>query len=371
MQYHHNNAPDKMQKIMVNSFHELKRSLTFDDVTIVPRKSRINSREECDTTTKLSRNINLKTPIIGSPMDTVTEWRMAEALSDLGGIGFIHRFMSIEDQVDQIQMMRADSRVGGTIGAKGDYLERAKALEGAGAEVLLIDVAHGHHLLLYEALQELKATINIDIIAGSVSTYQGTLELLNWGADGVRVGQGNGSLCETRIKTGCGVPQVTALLEAQRALVDYLHPNQNLLSKNRPSIISCGGIRVPGDLAKAMVAGADAVILGSLLAGTKEAPGDIMRMGDWPNEQLFKSYRGSASLEAKKARGEAEKNIEGNSKLIPYKGKVKRIFNDLMDGLKSAMSYTGAKDMQIFHRFAQFTEVTNAGLLESHPHLRR
>jgi len=371
MKYNFGNLADSLPAIKaIERFHELKKALTFDDVTIIPRKSRINSRDECDTTTQISRNVKTRAPIIGSPMDTVTERSMAQALNDLGGIGFIHRFMSIDEQIDQIKSMVQGSNVGGTIGVKDDYLERAQELEKAGATVLLIDVAHGDHTLVIKALDELKKHIKIDIIAGSVSTRSGTKHLLDHGADGIRVGQGNGSLCETRIKTGCGVPQITALLNAQIALEEYLHRNPNERA-NRPSIISCGGIRVPGDLAKAVVAGADSVILGSLLAGTKEAPGDILRMGDWPNEQLFKSYRGSASLEAKRARGEVEKNIEGNSKLIPYKGKVKRIFNDLMDGLKSAMSYTGTSGIRSFQWAAQLNEVTNAGLEESHPHLRK
>ncbi|MBT7929611.1 guanosine monophosphate reductase, partial [Candidatus Peregrinibacteria bacterium] len=271
------------------------------------------------------------------------------------GIGFIHRFMPIEEQVACIE--KSCGRVGGTIGVTGDYRLHTSKLIDAGATVILIDVAHGHHMLVENALKRLKPLYpTIPFIAGSISTAEAAEALIAWGADALRVGQGNGSLCETRVKTGCGVPQITALQEIKK------------VSGNTP-IISCGGIRTPGDFAKAIAAGADTVILGSLLAGTKESPGDIKRQGTWPNEVLFKEYRGSASASAKKARGEEVKNIEGNSKQIPYKGKVERIIDDLMYGLRSAMSYVGAIDIKSFQERAEFMEVTNAGIAESKPHL--
>ncbi len=336
----------------------MKECLTFDDVSIIPKYSDILHREDCSTITKISKNIYLEIPISSSPMDTVTEFEMAKAMAHLGGVGFIHRFMSIENQVKMMKRF-VSLTVGATIGATSDCVERAQALVDHGCKIILIDVAHGHHLLVKDTIRRLKneVTGNYDIVAGNIATRDAAQFLCEAGADAVRVGVGSGSLCSTRIQTGVGIPMVSAIRDVVSVCDDY-----------GISVIADGGIRTPGDVAKAIVAGADCVMLGNLLSGTKETPGSITKTGMWPNEILQKKYRGSASLEAKSDRGEIH-NVEGYSTTIPYKGKVKRIINDILDGLKSSMSYVGASNLEEFQALAEFVRVTNSGINEAKPYL--
>lgn len=340
----------------------MKYAYTYDDIQIIPKYSEIESRGWCNLTTRYTRQYDIFTPIISAPMDTVTESEMAIALEKSGCAAVIHRFMSIDQQCDEIVKCTNVTYPSAAIGATGDYQERAQALVKAGAKVLLIDVAHGNTLQMKNALTWCKENLpsHVDIIAGNVATAEGAYNLAIWGADAIRVGIGNGSLCETRIRTGIGIPQVTALIDCIQAVE----------SSNRDiPIIADGGIKMTGDVAKALSLGADSVMLGSLLAGTRESPGEIQRMGNWPNEQLFKKYRGSASLETKKAHGMEEKNVEGNSKLIPYKGKVERIINDIKDGVKSSMSYVGADNLSGFRASSEHILITQNGLIEAKPHL--
>lgn len=355
----------------------MKTAYTYDDIQIIPNYSEVKSRSDCSLKTRITRNYSMDIPIVSSPMDTVTEHEMAYALHKLGGFGCIHRFMSIADQVEQVNNVHRHKMEDTTypfneviaypkciaaIGATGDYQERAKELIAAGARILLIDVAHGSTIQMKEALTWCKSNLPsyVDIIAGNVATYDGACRLADWGADAIRVGIGNGALCETRIRTGIGVPQVTAIMDVMDALIE---------SNTDIPIIADGGIRTAGDVAKALSLGADSVMLGSLLAGTRESPGEIQRMGKWPNEELFKKYRGSASAEAKIASGQEAKNVEGNSKLIPYKGKVERIINDICDGVKSAMSYTNSTSILQFYTNSDHIVVTQNGLIEAQPHL--
>jgi IMP dehydrogenase len=219
-------------------------------------------------------------------------------------------------------------------------------------------VAHGHHKLVGEVIGKIKKIISeIEVVAGSVATGEATKYLCEKGADAIRVGIGNGSLCETRIRTGVGIPQVTALIDCVAVADTYNTP-----------VIADGGIRNIGDVCKGLACGADSIMLGSLLSGTKETPGTIEKVGEWPNEQLFKKYRGSASLDSKKIRGD-NKNVEGNHKSVPYKGKLKRILNDVQEGLRSAFSYVGANDISEFHSKVELMQVTVAGQIEAKPHL--
>jgi IMP dehydrogenase len=335
------------------------KGLSFDDVSIIPKYSEIQSRSLCNTKSFLTQNIILETPLVSSPMDTVTEWEMAQALSDLGGIGFIHRFLSIEEQVRQVGLVKKNkSIVGAAIGVSGDFLQRAIELVNSDVDVLLIDIAHGDHALAKQAISLIRKEFpKVQIIAGSVCTSDGTKRLIEWGADAVRVGVSNGSLCETRIRTGVGVPQVTALYNSIKSANEYKIP-----------VIADGGCRMIGDICKALALGASTVMLGSLFSGTKECPGPILRQGKWPNEKLYKSFRGSASIASKRDRGES-KHVEGNQKDVPYKGRVERIINDILDGLKSSMSYVGATDLKHFRDNAELVENTHSSIIEGQPHL--
>ena len=198
---------------------------------------------------------------------------------------------------------------------------------------------------------------NVEVIGGSIATKKAAQDLCEWGVDGIRVGIGNGSLCETRIRTGVGLPQVSVLSDVCSVADTYNVP-----------CIADGGVRYVGDVAKGLGAGADSVMLGSIIAGTKETPGNTHKVGEWPNEKLYKKYRGSASLDSKSDRGEYD-NVEGNSKIIPYKGKVNRIISDIRDGLSSAFSYVGASDVLDFQSKCEFVQVTQAGVIEAKPHL--
>ena len=375
----------------------MKRCLTFDDVQIVPKYSEINHRADVDLTSRFTKNTILRIPVVSSPMDTITEYDMALEMMDWGGVGVIHRFMSIEYQSDMMSRlykewdsyfdilgnsitksdwedlkdilpmndsMKKDdydiwkkTPLCASIGITGDYLERAQELVKNGCNVLLIDVAHGHHKLVKEGVRRLKNELKgtYEIIGGSIATKRAAQDLCDWGVDGVRVGIGNGSLCETRIRTGVGIPQVTTLLDVCSICDTYDVP-----------VVADGGIRNIGDVCKGLGCGADTIMLGSLLSGTKETPGDISKVGLWPNEKLYKKYRGSASVESKLDRGEI-KNVEGNSKTVPYKGKIKRIIDDIMDGLKSSMSYVGASNLEEYRSMVEFVRVTQSGVREAFP----
>ena len=400
----------------------MKKYLTYDDVNIVPKYSELESRDKVKLNTQFTKNTELTIPIVSSPMDTVTEEDMAIEMMEWGGVGVIHRFNTIEEQSKMMKSLHrewdswfdigtnirgddeertidkewqewwdgysrsnpptkedwkdlkdrffwADSMIRdekawkkkplcAAIGVTGDYLERAKELVLNGCNVILIDVAHGHHKFVGEAIEEIKSKIsNTEVIAGSIATGDGAKFLCEKGADAIRVGVGNGSLCETRIRTGVGIPQVSALIDCVTVADSYDVP-----------IIADGGIRNVGDVCKGLGCGADTIMVGSLLSGTKESPGSIEKKGQWPNEQLFKKYRGSASLDSKSDRGE-DKNVEGNHKVIPYKGKVKRIINDIRDGISSSCSYVGASNLEEYRSLVELVEVTRAGQVEAQPHL--
>jgi IMP dehydrogenase len=337
-----------------------KKAYTYDDINLIPSYSEVESRKNIDLTAQFTKNYKIKIPLIASPMDTVCGVEMAVAMMRLGGVGIIHRFMTIDSQSKSVSIVAdiakkenydSDTPIAAAIGANGDYLERSQELTKNGANVILIDVAHGHHKFVKIALEKLKQTLPdyVDVIAGNITTHQAAIDLVNWGADALRTGVGNGSLCTTRIKTGFGIPSITAI--------------EDVSEVSTVPIIADGGIRTSGDIAKALAVGASTVMLGSLLAGTKESPGRIL---ETPNG-LFKRYRGAASLETKSVHGMEERNVEGESTVIPFKGGISFVIEGLLDGLRSALSYAGASNLGEFN--PEYVVVTPAGATEARPHL--
>ena len=340
----------------------MKQYLTYDDVQITPKYSDIEHRKDCNTITRVTKNVWLDIPLVSSPMDTVTDFDMCMEMDRLGGMGFLHRFnkpFEIANTIQWFRNERPDGTIGASIGVTGDYINDAQLYVDNGAQVILIDVAHGHHKLVKRAVRRIKDEVKgtFDLLVGNVATAEATRDLCEWGADGIRVGVGGGSLCSTRIQTGVGLPMVSSILDCVAVSDEY----------DVPCMVD-GGVRSPADVCKGLGGGADSVMLGSLLSGTKQSPGTITKQGMWPNEILQKKYLGSASLECKLERGE-DKNVEGYSTTIPYKGKVKRIINDIMDGLRSSMSYVGAKNIEEYQAKCEFIQVTPNGASEAKPHL--
>ena len=331
------------------------RAFTYDDVLIVPRKSDVRSRREPEIKAKLTKTLTLEKPFISANMDTITESAMAIAMHQQGGLGILHRFMSVEDQVKELQKMKdaGVSILAASIGVNQDFKERAESIVKAGAHVLVIDIAHGHSVSMLETLAWLKDKYpDVQVIAGNVATPDATLDLIEAGADAIKVGIGPGSMCTTRVITGCGVPQLTAVaLCAEIAR-----------SKGVP-IIADGGIKKSGDIMKAIAAGADTVMLGSILSGTLETPGPI-RHGK-------KQYRGMASKAAQVSwRGEVPEGMapEGEDTYVSIKGHVSDVINELAGGLRSGMSYVNATRLGEISQNAQFMEMSPLGLFESGAH---
>jgi len=469
----------------------IRDALTFDDVLLVPKRSSIHSRKDVDLSTRLSRNIKLNIPIVSANMDSVTESAMAISMAHNGGIGIIHRFMSVERQVEEVlKVKRAESviieepytiwpsatmsdakrlmqekgvsgllvvdankkllgiltardllfedndlnrvselmtpmkslhtasadasidearqllrkykleklplvdeeghlrglitskdmvtlaerpqackdskgqlTVGAAVGIREGYIERARALVDAGVDVLVVDVAHGHSDRVLNVVRKLKKELSqVDVIAGNVATPEGTKDLIDAGSDAVKVGIGSGSICITRIVTGAGVPQLTAVLECAEAARESGVP-----------IIADGGIRNSGDITKALAIGASSVMIGSMLAGTEESPGvTVMRNG-----RKYKIHRGMASVGASMKRGteEAEDEAalleyvaEGIEAFVPYRGTSHEILAQLAGGIRSGLSYCGAKTLAELRQNASFVRLTSAALKESYPH---
>jgi IMP dehydrogenase len=351
----------------------IKTAYTYDDIQLIPRYSEIPSRKEINLRTKLSRNYEIMIPFIASPMDTICGYDMAVKLLSMGGVGCIHRFMSIEEQagvVKDIQLYLYQNKeelypiwgdvtkpILAAVGVGEGETDRVDRLVESGCNVILIDVAHGHHKNVKDMIGWIKGKYpHIDVIGGSVATYDGAKDLIDWGADGIRVGIGNGSLCTTRIETGMGIPSITSIEDCVRASVEY--------GNDSVTIIADGGIRTAGDISKAISVGADSVMLGSLLAGTVETPGSIVEKGN----QLYKRYRGSASLETKTVHGLESRNVEGESTIVPFKGGVKFIIMKLQDGLRSSLSYSGVDNITHFQYYTDYVIITQAGMVEAKPH---
>lgn len=335
----------------------MHEALTYDDVLLVPQYSDIESRKEVDLSSYLGANLKLNMPIISSPMDTVTEVDMARAMGMSGGLGIVHRYNNIGKQSEMV-FHSADEgwTVGAAIGMTGDYLERAESLVEHGARILCVDVAHGHHAMMERCLKALKDRFgeDIHIMAGNVATKVGYEALASWGADSVRCNIGGGSICSTRIQTGHGIPGLQTIFECASAGLDV-------------PIIADGGIKNSGDIAKALGAGADFVMLGSLLAGTDESPGMLLADSSGKKQKI---YRGMASRDAQKDwRGRMTSAPEGVTTSIPYKGSVLSVLGDLAMGVRSGFSYTGARTVLEFQTKAKFIKQTGASQVESAAHI--
>ncbi|MEI6038608.1 MAG: IMP dehydrogenase [Actinomycetes bacterium] len=344
--------------------------LTYDDVLLLPDESDVIP-SEVETKTRLTRNINIAVPVLSSAMDTVTEARMAIAMAKAGGIGIIHRNLSIDDQVKNVIEAKKSGIVGAAVGVGDDGFARASALIEAGVDVVVVDTAHGHHRAVLDAVARIrKAFPSIEIIGGNVATRAGAQALINAGVDAVKVGVGPGSICTTRVVAGVGVPQVTAIMEAHKACVKAGIP-----------LIADGGLQYSGDIVKAIVAGADSVMLGSLLAGTEESPGEIIEI----NGLKYKGYRGMGSLGAMQSRGEQKSyskdrymqdDVLAEDKLVPEgiegkvaaRGPVATVVHQLVGGLRSGMGYAGAPTIADLQKNGRLIQITAAGLQESHPH---
>lgn len=358
--------------------------LTFDDILLQPGYSDF-SRSDIDITTQLTRKITLKTPFVSAPMDTVTEAKLAISLAEDGGIGIIHRNLPITAQSKEVSKVKQKGLlVGAAVGASFGFEDRVKELVEAQVDVIVVDSAHGFSTQVIEATNWIKKKYSTtQVIAGSIATYDGAKALIAAGADGLRVGMGPGAICTTRIISGMGVPQITALQETVRAAKTKAIP-----------VIADGGIKYSGDIVKALATGASTVMMGSYFASAEESPGEvhILERSHVPHRfqsiltdkktYKFKSYRGMGSIAAMKqgAKIKSEDEFHGKSYkdrvlvaegvegLVPVKGTVKELLAQSIGGIKSGMYYVGAKTIKELAEKAQFIQITQASLTESHPH---
>ena len=354
-----------------------KEAFSFDDVLLVPQESGVVP-SEVTLSTRLTKNITLNIPVMSAAMDTVTESKMAIAMAQYGGLGVIHKNMTIEQQADLVKAVKAKKvdldeypnsaldKTGNLLAAAGvgvskDMEERVKALIEAGVDVLIVDSAHGHSANVMKTVKYIKANYTIDVIAGNVATAKGTRALIEAGADAVKVGIGPGSICTTRIVSGVGVPQITAIADAAEEATKHGIP-----------VIGDGGIKHSGDITKAIGAGASVVMLGSMLAGHSESPGEIITR----DGMKFKAYRGMGSLGAMyKGSGDrygqegASKFVpEGVEALTPFKGAIHDTLYQLLGGLRSGMGYCGYQTIDELRADSEFIIITSAGMVESRPH---
>ena len=370
----------------------MKNSVCFDDVLLVPKYSSVKSRREIDLSVKM-KNVKWvpRLPIVSSPMDTVTESAMAIKMLKMGGLGVIHRYNSIKEQALVVSDVFEDlhnennfatAGIAAAVGVSGDYLDRATALYDAGARILCVDIAHGHHVLMKTALQELRDVFGdrVHLMAGNVATLEGFNDLADWGANSIRVGIGGGSICSTRIQTGHGMPTLQSIIECAHSDRDAL-------------LIADGGIRTSGDIVKCLAAGADLVMVGSLISGTDETPGDVYVEQASKNLDVsytaivdddgtakyveyntdlgrrYKKYRGMASKEAQVEWRGYQSSDEGVATTVDYKGPVEPILQSLEKGIRSGLSYSGSTTIREFQASSSFIKQSYSGASESSTHI--
>ncbi len=357
----------------------IRLGLTYDDLLLIPQKSEVVPAE-VNLGAYLTPKIHLNVPIVSAAMDTVSEHELAIALARVGGIGMIHKNMSIENQAHEVALVKqaevgenpnaaldGEGRllVGAAVGVGANTLERVAALLEAGADLITVDSAHGHSANILKVVKSMRETYpDLQIIAGNIVTKEAAEDLIKAGANAVKVGIGPGSICTTRVVSGVGMPQASAVDEVA-----------SYCKGKGVCVIADGGLKYSGDIVKALALGADTVMLGSLLAGTKEAPGEVKEI----NGKKFKTYVGMGSLAAMK-RGSADRYFqktttaveklvpEGIEARVPYSGTVEENVYQLCGGLRSGMGYCGAKDLMALRENVHFVQITNAGLKESHPH---
>ena len=343
-----------------------KEALTFDDVSLAPSYSEVLP-SEVSTLTKLSKNLHLKIPLISSAMDTVTEAKMAISIAKLGGIGVIHRNLPIDAQIKEIRKVKSKKfLVGAAVGASLAEHKRAEKILKENIDLIVVDTAHGHTKKVAEIIKKIKKTkpYKTSLCAGNIATTEAAKFLIKLGVDILKVGIGPGSICTTRLVAGIGVPQLSAIINVR-----------NGIGKNRTSLIADGGIKFSGDIAKALTAGADAVMIGSLFAGTDQAPGKLIKK----KGKLFKNFRGMGSIGAmnkgsadryfqKKQKDTTKYVAEGVEGYIKYKGSVNKIIYQLVGGLKSAMGYLGSSKVINLRKKKTFFKITKAGFYESMVH---
>jgi IMP dehydrogenase len=331
-----------------------RKAITFDDILLVPSYNHYESRRLVDISmTDKTGKLKLGLPVMTSNMDTITESAMANFIGEKGGVGVLHRFMSIERNIEEFKKCRFPTFI--SLGCTEKDLERASALRDAGAQHFCVDVAHGHAKYVGKTLKLLREILpNACLMAGNVATYAGADYLANCGADIIKVGIGGGSVCSTRIKTGFGIPMLTSLQEC---------------SKVDRSLVADGGIRTAGDIVKALAFGADFVMIGGMLSGTRPTPGPAITL---PNGQKVKEYRGMASKEAQEdfMGGMPEwKTAEGVSTHVPYREDEDAIIADIIGGLRSGLTYGGSQTIKELQRKLDYVEVSQAGRIESLPHM--
>lgn len=358
----------------------IKEGYTFDDLLLVPAHSDVVPAK-VTLKTRLTDKIQLNIPVVSAAMDTVTEDLMAIALARVGGLGFIHKNLTIEQQAQMIRNVKkaevsADSPeaaldakgrllAGAAVGVSANTMDRVKALVEAGVDIITVDSAHGHSIGVMETVRKIRnAYPDLDLVGGNIVTAEAAIQLIEAGANVVKVGVGPGSICTTRIVSGVGVPQLTAVNDVAQ-----------VCKAQKIGVIADGGIQFSGDIVKALAAGGDVVMLGGLLAGCEETPGEVLEVYG----KKVKSYVGMGSLSAMQ-RGSSDRYFQGGQKelkklvpegieaTVPFKGSINEVVYQMMGGLRSGMGYCGCKDISELKEKARFVKITNAGLRESHPH---
>lgn len=351
--------------LVVTNLNDIPLALSYDDVLLVPQYSSINSRNDVSLKTQITSRITLNIPLISANMSDVTDAKMAIALSKLGGLGVIPRFLPVEMQAEEVFVAKKSGvLVGAAVGARNGIVERAQALVNAGCDILFIDVAHGYMQKNLDATSKLKQMFGkkVDIVSGNSATYDAAEALFKAGADCVKVGIGPGSICTTRIETGSGVPQITAIIESAKAARKY-----------KKFLIADGGTKTSGDIVKGLAAGASAIMAGSIFAGCDESPGKMIRK----NGIKYKIYNASTSLAEKKKHSifnhsEVEKHyvkqIEGVESIVLYKGALANLIEKYSANIRSGFSYSGAENITELWKRARFIRITSQGLRESGLH---